>query len=129
MHSTKERKPWMVEAAGSIFDRPPSLRDLKEGCARYFIAVAPDVEKRVLAEGFRVKRRCSIPCSATPQEALAAFSRTEQRQGRSPNADAKVLAVTLPQDALTDVIRHREGGFLIRRTELSPGCFSRIKRL
>eukprot|EP00440_Ansanella_granifera_P057329 gb/GFBE01062142.1/.p1 GENE.gb/GFBE01062142.1/~~gb/GFBE01062142.1/.p1 ORF type:complete len:443 (+),score=115.83 gb/GFBE01062142.1/:1-1329(+) len=75
-----EPKRWLVEAAGVLFERPPELRSLRElPTHRYYIAVSPDMEKKVLSEGFKVTRRCSIPCSATPQEALAAFARNEKR--------------------------------------------------
>mmetsp|Transcript_14897 Transcript_14897/g.44951 ORF Transcript_14897/g.44951 Transcript_14897/m.44951 type:complete len:210 (-) Transcript_14897:52-681(-) len=137
--STKEPKPWLVEAAGALFDRPGSLRGLR-ACAprlpRYFIAVAPDLERRVLVEGFRVRKRCSIPCSGTPKEALDAFGRQQQAEGarseqratgRAQGVRASVLAVNLPPEI--DVVAHREGGFLIRCKELPPSCFSRVKRM
>lgn len=126
-HSTKERKPWIVETAGVLFERPPSLRDLKKDTAtKYFIAVNKDVEKDILADGFRVKQRCSIPCSATPQEAVAAFTRNEQRAGHASGARATVLVVTLPSDV--DVVAHKKSGFMIRCKDLPPTCLSRIKR-
>eukprot|EP00930_Biecheleria_cincta_P040540 TRINITY_DN2776_c0_g1_i1.p1 TRINITY_DN2776_c0_g1~~TRINITY_DN2776_c0_g1_i1.p1 ORF type:complete len:418 (-),score=98.11 TRINITY_DN2776_c0_g1_i1:113-1264(-) len=67
-HQMAETKCWLVEAAGVLFEKPKSVRDLREVLQRYFVAVSPEIEKKVLAEGFRVRRRCSIPCSATPQE-------------------------------------------------------------
>mmetsp|Transcript_135963 Transcript_135963/g.290592 ORF Transcript_135963/g.290592 Transcript_135963/m.290592 type:complete len:397 (-) Transcript_135963:108-1298(-) len=126
--STRIRRPWQVESAGTIFERPSSLRDLSLAVgARYFLAVALDVEKRVLQEGFKVKQRSSIPCSATPQEALSAFARSEERAGRTVRP-AGVLAVSLPPEAQIDVVSHREGGFLVRCKELPASCFTRVKR-
>lgn len=132
--TVKEVNPWLVEAAGSLFERPESLRDLHKDATlqKYFVAVAPEIEKKVLAEGFRVKRRCSIPCSATPKEARHAFQRATsggEQQGRRPTSPrASVLAVTLPPDSGIDVVAHREGGFLIRCKELPASCFSRVRR-
>lgn len=127
----QEIKPWVVEATGSLFTRPPSLRALRAGCAnrdrehRYFLAIAPEVEKIVLTEGYRVQRRCSIPCSPTPQDALIAFSRNEVNQGRPPSIRAAVLEVIIPPKMDIDVISHKQGGFLIRARELPPSCFIR----
>lgn len=124
----QDAKPWMVEASGPLFDRPATLRDLRECGTRFFIAVAPDMEKRVLAEGFKVTKRCSVPCSATPQEALAAYSRHEERAGRRPSFRASVLVVNLVPDMNIDVIGSRQGGFRLRCRELPPSCLARLKR-
>jgi len=105
---------WVVESAGQLFERPPSLRGLCDIGNRYYIAVTPEVAKRVLEEGFRVTRRGSIPCSATPQEACAAFMKTQSGQ-------PDILAVNLPPEI--DVVAHRESGFLIRAKELPKECF------
>lgn len=128
-------KCWLVEAAGVLFEKPKSVRDLLEVLQRYFVAVAPEVEKKVLAEGFRVKRRCSIPCSATPQEALAAFANNEKREGKiKESADGKkqgtkavVLAINLPPELGIDVVAHKDCGFQIRSQTLPASCFTRAK--
>merc|ERR1711865_19622 len=114
-------KPWLVEGSGTFFESPTSLQStaLKEG-GRYFIAVAQDVAQTVQQEGYKVQRRFSIPCSATPQEALMAWSKNEQRCDRK-GTKAVALAVVIPPEI--DVITHRKGGFLIRCTELPPSCF------
>mmetsp|Transcript_52190 Transcript_52190/g.93613 ORF Transcript_52190/g.93613 Transcript_52190/m.93613 type:complete len:418 (-) Transcript_52190:91-1344(-) len=84
-----EPKRWLVEAAGSLFEVPTSLRPLKEVSQRFYIAVPIDLEKKVLSEGFRVSRRLSIPCSGTPQQALAAFLRNEQREKKEKESQAR----------------------------------------
>mmetsp|Transcript_61726 Transcript_61726/g.172425 ORF Transcript_61726/g.172425 Transcript_61726/m.172425 type:complete len:451 (-) Transcript_61726:144-1496(-) len=124
---TLERKPYVVEGAGGHFDRPTSLRALREAeRVRYYIAVGPDVEKRVLAEGFRVRSRTSIPCSATPQEAIARFKESEARCERQPCKHPSVLTVVLPPHV--DVVAHKDGGFMIRARELPPSCFKDRKK-
>jgi len=114
-------KPYHVEAAGGLFQHPASLRNLKENVVRYYIAVNPDIEKKVLAEGFKVKKRTSIPCSATPQEAISHFKNGELRCGRKASAYPSVLPVNVPPTI--DVVAHKSGGFLIRATELPPSYF------
>mmetsp|Transcript_12060 Transcript_12060/g.34478 ORF Transcript_12060/g.34478 Transcript_12060/m.34478 type:complete len:481 (-) Transcript_12060:426-1868(-) len=131
-----ELNAWIVEAAGSLFERPQSLRHLNNHAAnaRFFIAVSPDIEKKILTEGFRVQRRCSIPCSATPKDAREAFRRREsgERQdgsrGRPTSPRVSVLSVAIPPELGIDVVAHKSGGFLIRATELPASCFSRLKR-
>lgn len=163
-------KPWLVESCGTLFQRVASLRDLVHesslaksasggslgaGTPRYYIAVPPQEEKQILQEGYRVQRRTSIPCSATPKEAVAAFNRHAQKRppgagagaaapgapaavaaaspggasSREANApSAKVLVVTLPPELGVDVVAHRNGGFLIRCLELPPRCFKRLNK-
>jgi len=139
-----EPKCWIVEAAGSLFERPPSLRALQDGL-RYYVAVSPEVEKKVLAEGFKVKRRSSIPASGTPQEALAAFARSELRREEAAlplrgatsgkqekehkGPRATVLAVALTADMGIDVVAHRNGGFHIRSQYLPASCFARLRKV
>mmetsp|Transcript_92240 Transcript_92240/g.183163 ORF Transcript_92240/g.183163 Transcript_92240/m.183163 type:complete len:413 (-) Transcript_92240:118-1356(-) len=122
-------RPWVVEASGALFDRPESLRALRttRGPAppRYFVAVAADIEKRVLSEGFRVKRRCSIPCAATPKDALLAWQ-SVQRTGQAVSVRPSVLMVTLPPDI--DVVSNRDGAFRIKARELPAVCFTRCRR-
>jgi len=131
--AAKELKAFVVEVAGELFDRPPSLRCLNNHAAntRFFIAVSPEIEKKVLVEGYRVKRRCSIPCSATPKEAREAFRRetSEKQAGRPTSPRISVLAVSLPPELGIDVVAHKAGGFLIRTKELPAGCFSRLRRV
>lgn len=127
--AAKELKPWAVEASGALFERPESLRALRtvRGPApqRYFVAVAADVERRVLTEGFRVKRQFSIPCAATKKDAIVAWQ-SKQRDGRAVTARPSVLTVTLPPDI--DVISNRDGAFRIKARELPAVCFSRCRR-
>jgi len=130
-----ETKCWLVEAAGVLFEKPKSVRDLQEPLQRYFVAVPPEIEKKVLAEGFRVRRRCSIPCSATPQEALAAFAANEKREGKvkegpdgkKQGTKAVVLAISLPPELGIDVVAHKDVGFQIRSQTLPATCFTRAK--
>jgi len=132
---TAETKCWLVEAAGVLFEKPKSVRDLREVLQRYFVAVSPEIEKKVLAEGFRVRRRCSIPCSATPQEALAAFAANEKREGKvkegpdgkKQGTKAVVLAISLPPELGIDVVAHKDVGFQIRSQTLPATCFTRAK--
>merc|ERR1711865_406535 len=114
-------KPWLVDGSGTFFESPTSLQStaLKEG-GRYFIAVSQDVAPTVQQEGYKVQRRFSIPCSATPQEALMAWSKNEQRCNRK-GTKAVALAVVIPPEI--DVVAHRKGGFLLRCKELPPSCF------
>lgn len=71
---------WQVQAAGCLFETP-GLRMLAEKppAQRYYIAVPPEMEKKVLAEGYQPQKRSSIPCSSSPQEALAAFMKVTKR--------------------------------------------------
>lgn len=114
---------WIVQAAGPLFERPPKLRDLSKevGNAKYFVAVAPGTERSILSEGYTVMRRTSIPCAATPGDAVAAYLRGEEREGLKEQP--VVLVVTVPSHV--DVVAHRKGGFLIKARELPPSCFSR----
>eukprot|EP00933_Yihiella_yeosuensis_P021454 TRINITY_DN16964_c0_g1_i1.p1 TRINITY_DN16964_c0_g1~~TRINITY_DN16964_c0_g1_i1.p1 ORF type:complete len:407 (+),score=95.24 TRINITY_DN16964_c0_g1_i1:85-1305(+) len=131
-----EPKRWFVEHAGTLFDQCTStggpLKTFRNEHAgqRYYVAVTPEVEKRVLAEGYRVKKRASIPCSATPQEALASFTQNEVRNGAKPGEvrKATVLAVAVPQEMGIDVVPHRNGGFIIRSQTLPASCFRHSKR-
>lgn len=124
----KDVKSWFVEGCGSLFKRVSPLRAIREVTARFYVAVAPEVEKRILLEGYKAKRRCSIPCSVTQQEALLAFSRNEERNGRPATTRAAVLGVCLTPEMGVDVVANRNGGFLIRTQELPRSCFSRVKR-
>lgn len=129
-------KPWIVEAGGSLFGRLESLRDLHRETlpSRYFIAIDAELEKKVLTEGYRVRRRCSIPCSASVAEARQAFTKlvAEKNQQLGPldhrpsSTRAVVLAVTLPLGI--DVIANRSGGYLLRTQEISPQCLKSIRR-
>lgn len=77
--ASEEDRPWVVEAAGDIFATPP-LRSLSEKTAqRYYIAVPPEVEKKVLTEGYHPTKRSSVPVSATPAQALAAYLKVLRR--------------------------------------------------
>jgi len=84
-----EPKRWLVEAAGTLFEVQPSLRPLKEVSQRFYIAVPIELEKKILNDGFHVKRRLSIPCSGSPQQALAAFAKNEQREKKAKEGDAR----------------------------------------
>jgi hypothetical protein len=119
----KEPKPWLVEATGSFFESPTStsLRCPKED-RKFFIAVAQDVTQTVLQEGYKVKLRYSIPCSATPAEALAAWNKNDQKAGRKPG-EKKAIALPVVVPPEIDVVVHREKGFLIRCQELPASCF------
>lgn len=120
------QKPWLVEAAGSFFESPSSLRSVREAGTKYFIAVAQDLVQTVQQEGYRVQNRCSIPLSASPQEALAAWTRYKKdpTTGRV-HTKAVVLPVVIPPEM--DVVTHRNSGFLVRTKELPPSCF-RVKK-
>lgn len=120
------QKPWLVEAAGSFFESPTSLRSVREAGTKYFIAVAQDLVQTVQQEGYRVQNRCSIPLSASPQEALAAWTRYKKdpTTGRL-HTKAVVLPVVIPPEM--DVVTHRNSGFLVRTKELPPSCF-RVKK-
>jgi len=75
----EEDRPWLVEAAGDIFATPP-LRSLSEKTAqRYYIAIPPEVEKKVLTEGYYPTKRSSVPVSASPAQALAAYLKVLRR--------------------------------------------------
>merc|ERR1719387_197831 len=65
---TSMKKPWLVEASGTLFDSPSSLRAVREAGTKYYIAVAQDLAEKIMEEGYKVQTRCSIPLSATPQE-------------------------------------------------------------
>lgn len=123
----KEHKEWRVEASGQLFERPTKLReDAVIAGARYYVAVASSVERRVLSEGFRVRRRTSIPCSATPQDAVRAFEGDDKPRASGLSLgrpSVSVLAVQVP--AGVDVVPHRKGGFVIRVQELPASCFRR----
>jgi len=46
-----QERPWLIEAAGNIFESTP-VRSLSETTSqRLFLAVAPELEKKVLTEG------------------------------------------------------------------------------
>mmetsp|Transcript_58335 Transcript_58335/g.164713 ORF Transcript_58335/g.164713 Transcript_58335/m.164713 type:complete len:424 (-) Transcript_58335:24-1295(-) len=125
----RNRRPWIVEAAGHIFQRPASLRALKEPGGRFYIAMLQEVERRVLVEGFRVKRRTSIPCSATKEDAINAFNRTLGETERLEKAKVGVLAVHITPEMGVEVVAKQEGGgFFIMARELPATCFSRLKR-
>lgn len=89
---SRPQKPWVVEQSGDLFERfATNLRSLKEPGTKYYIAVdGNEVFEKVLAEGFRVTKRTSIPCCSTPQDALAAMKR---HQDNVPNPRAVVLTV------------------------------------
>eukprot|EP00928_Gymnodinium_smaydae_P040085 TRINITY_DN27249_c0_g1_i1.p1 TRINITY_DN27249_c0_g1~~TRINITY_DN27249_c0_g1_i1.p1 ORF type:complete len:516 (-),score=141.85 TRINITY_DN27249_c0_g1_i1:123-1670(-) len=126
----KKQNQYVVESVGEMFERPASLRDLRDVNARYYIAVSSEVYARVLVEGFRVKRRTSIPCCATAQDAISHFKQAEARSGKSSTSHSHampcLLTVTLPPHI--DVVPHKDGGFLIRAKELPPSVFRDRKR-
>eukprot|EP00435_Cladocopium_sp_Y103_P030914 s2342_g7.t1 len=75
----EEDRPWLVEAAGDIFATPP-LRSLSEKTAqRYYIAIPPELEKKVLTEGYHPTKRSSVPVSASPAQAVAAYLKVLRR--------------------------------------------------
>mmetsp|Transcript_24773 Transcript_24773/g.73693 ORF Transcript_24773/g.73693 Transcript_24773/m.73693 type:complete len:269 (+) Transcript_24773:1-807(+) len=122
--AVKQAKDWHVEAAGVLFNRSSSQKTLKaEVGLKYFLAVEHDLERKVLAEGFRVARRSSIPCSARVEDAIQAFAR------HHPGVRASVLAVNLPANAGFDIVQHKRGGCLILAKELPPLYLSKIRRL
>lgn len=133
---SKPRKvQYIVEALGGFFERPQSLRDLREVGTRYFIAVAPDILHRVLTEGFRVKRRTSIVCSATPQDAIEYYRSREasidQQQSESVGVVREKVAAVIVVNLAPhlDVVAHRSvpGAFRIKAKELPPGCLKERK--
>lgn len=123
--AAQPQKPWVVDASGTFFESPTSLRGLRDVGTKYFIAVAQDLVQTVQQEGYRVQTRCSIPLSATPHEALAAWKLNNQRCNRMDNVKAVVLPVVIPPEI--DVVAHRKQGFLVRVKELPPSCF-RVKK-
>jgi len=125
-----ESKPWIVEGSGALFERPESLRALRTMRGpvprRYFVAVAEDIERRVLTEGFRVQRRCSIPCAATPKDALLAWQSVQRVGQQAVRVRPSVLTVTLPPNI--DVVSNHDGAFRIKARELPAYCFTRCRR-
>jgi len=128
----KERKSqYIVEATGlGLFEMPTTLRDLKEVPTRYYIALAAEKLPTVLVEGFKVFRRTSIPCSATPQEAIDRWRQAEPPQenpGHSPPTPA-VLIVNVPPNI--DVVAHKSvpGGYLIMAQELPASCLKERRK-
>lgn len=121
--ATQPRKPWTVEATGTFFENPTTRQELvekrasmrAEGAVKYFLAVAQDLVQMVLQEGYKVQSRCSIPLSASPQEALSAW------KSKGKDVKATVLTVTIPPEI--DVVPNRKQGFLVRVKELPPSCF------
>jgi len=106
-----EPKRWLVEAAGTLFEVQPSLRPLKEVSQRFYIAVPIELEKKILNDGFHVKRRLSIPCSGSPQQALAAFAKNEQREKKAKEGDARQNeegATGLQEEALQKTRQRQE---------------------
>eukprot|EP00927_Polykrikos_kofoidii_P059833 TRINITY_DN54958_c0_g1_i1.p1 TRINITY_DN54958_c0_g1~~TRINITY_DN54958_c0_g1_i1.p1 ORF type:complete len:490 (+),score=105.16 TRINITY_DN54958_c0_g1_i1:177-1646(+) len=134
--SLKEWRPWIVEGTGGLFQRAASLRDLKDasGFSRYYIAINQELERRVLIEGFRVKRRSSIPCSATVQGAIDAF-KNKQTPTDLPLVSSvlssqepawSVLTVNVPPHV--EVVPNKSGGFCILAKELPPSCLKARQR-
>jgi len=120
----REQKPWMVEAAGTFFEKPSWKNRGDE--RKFYIAMAQDVAATVLQEGYKVKLRHSIPCSGSVSEALDAWSRNEARCNRKASAKASVYQVLIPPDV--HVVTHSQKGFLIRTQELPPTCLKPIKK-
>jgi len=89
--SAHAQKPWKVEACGDFFESPGSLKSPREAGTKYFIAVAQDIAQTVQQDGFKVQKRSSIPCSATAEEALAAWSQNEQRVKKELEEKVKKL--------------------------------------
>jgi len=74
-----QERPWLIEAAGNIFESTP-VRSLSETTSqRLFLAVAPELEKKVLTEGWVPGKRSSVPCYATQKEALKAYLQVMRR--------------------------------------------------
>ena len=73
-------KPWVVEATGEIFETPP-LRNLSDKLGqRFYLAVPPELEKKVLSEGYPPQKRSSVPCFASPAEAVSACLKWMRRK-------------------------------------------------
>lgn len=151
---TRPQKPWCVEQSGDLFERfATNLRSLKEPGSKFYIAVdGNEVFEKVLAEGFRVTKRTSIPCCSTPQDALAAMKR---HSDNVPNPRAVVLTVIdLPlgkdgkpvnviarrppqwkpkkdrasmEDARPTPAEQEPHGYLIQTNYLPANCFSKRK--
>lgn len=121
----KPKKPWLVEASGTFFTSPSSLRGCREPGTKYYLAVAQDTAQTIQQEGYRVQKRCSIPLSATPQEALLVWARNNQKPNRKDIPKATVLTVVVPMEM--EIVAHRQQGFLVRTKELPASCF-RVKK-
>jgi len=150
---TKPQKPWCVEQSGDLFERVgENFRSLKEIGSKFYIAVdGNEVFEKVLAEGFRVTKRTSIPCSSTPQDAMAAIKR------HSDNVTSRVVVLTVidlplgqdgkpvnviarrsPQwkpkkdrtsmnDARPTPAEQEQYGYLIQTNYIPANCFSKRK--
>ena len=73
---------------------------------RFYVAVPPELEKKagpsllepfgqVLAEGYQPRERTSVPCSATPAEAVAAYLKVMRRKKEEQEQNKKKISFRL----------------------------------
>ncbi|CAK9083209.1 unnamed protein product [Durusdinium trenchii] len=114
----REEHPWVVEATGDIFETPP-LRTLSDKLGqRFYLAVPPELEKKVLSEGYPPQKRSSVPCFASPAEAVSAYLKVMHRKKEEREQSVKKRKDRLMEN--DDDLDDRDWGLWEAASELYP---------